>query len=163
MTTLVRCSTCNRHIYVSESACPFCARNAGVTSSGLVALTAAASIALAGCSTDPPKTDAPTQVAPETPKTVEPRVVPVPTPVAPATTPVAASSEPNPAPSASTVPTTPVQVPTTPVTTRTRPPAPAYGVPPPPTTNRTEPKRPPSSAYGAPPPAKNGVDPLSPR
>jgi hypothetical protein len=49
-TSLVRCSNCKRHIYQTESSCPFCAREGITTPIALAAaLTAAAGLAMAGC------------------------------------------------------------------------------------------------------------------
>lgn len=157
---LVRCSTCKRHIYATESSCPFCARAAISTPGSIaVALTAAAGLALAGCANDPPKTDPSTEVAPEARKAEATQVAPPAPAPAPAPTPtqVASSPEPAPAPSASVATTpAPTPTPTAPATTpRTDPtsprvaPAPAYGLPPPQPTAPA--RRPPAAAYGGPP------------
>jgi hypothetical protein len=162
---LVRCSTCKRHIYETETSCPFCARAAISTPGSLaVALTAAAGLALAGCANDPPKTDQPTEVAPEARKAESPQMAPTPAP-----TPVASSPAPDPAPSATvattasapaTPPSPPATTPTTsPTTPRVSPPAPAYGGPPPPPVTAPV-KRPPAAAYGGPPGAGGPGDPL---
>lgn len=163
MTTLIRCTTCKRHIYASESACPFCARNAISTSGSIaVALTAAASLALASCSNDGPKNDPASQVAPEANTTAATQTAAKPEPPpAPLPTPVASSPAPDPAPSASVATATPP-----PAVTQTSPkpnpnvsPVPAYGAPAPKTT--TQPTRRPA-AYGG-PPRPNPKDPFSPR
>lgn len=162
MSALIRCSTCKRHHYESETACPFCARAAIATPGTIaVALTAAASIALAGCANDAPKNDPSTDVAPEARKTEASQTVAKPEPP-PTPAPIASAPEPAPAPSASvaTTPTTPPPA-TTPTTTPINPrvtAAPAYGLPPPTTTTI---KRPPPAAYGGPPPKKGPLgDPL---
>lgn len=155
---LVRCSTCKRHIYASEATCPFCARAGMATSGSLaVALTAAASIALAGCGNDAPKNDPSTDVAPEGQKLAASQAAPNPAPppvVAPVVTPTVVAIEPPvpvPLPSTAKAPAPPVT--TTPAPTQTTPilaPVPAYGLPRP-TAIVTTPRKPPS-AYGAPPP-----------
>ncbi len=153
-TALVRCSTCKRHIYASETSCPFCARSAmGTSGSIAVALTAAASIALAGCANDSPKIDPSPNVATEANKTESTQAAPnpAPTPVpTPAPTPIAPTPEPTPAPpaSAAPIPTPPVTTPTTPARDPRVTPAPAYGLPRP---TATIDKKPPAAAYGGPP------------
>lgn len=158
MTELIRCSSCKRHIYASETSCPFCTRSVNATSASLaVALTTAASIALAGCANDPPKPDPATTVVPETRKTEATQAPAKPEPPPnPAPTPTAVASDPQPAPSASVATTDPAPVvPKTPTTAPTAPTnptirtAPAYGVAPPSTTTI---KRTPPAAYGGPPP-----------
>lgn len=150
--SLVRCSTCKRHIYVSETSCPFCSRSSMSTSGSIaVALTTAASIALAGCANDAPKTDPSTNVAPEAHKAEPTQAAPNPTPApTPAPMPVASGPEPTPAPSASTAtaPTTPTTTPTTPAKDPNERAAPAYGLPRP---TATIDKKPPAAAYGGPP------------
>lgn len=154
MSNLVRCATCKRHIYASESACPFCARKGA--GSFAVALTAAASITLAGCGNDPPKNDSTTEAAPEARKTEPTQAAPNPTPAptptptpAPVPTPVVSAAEPAPSASAAASATNSTKPPPK---VNVDPPvrvAPAYGVPPP--KDETTPKKPPASAYGAPP------------
>jgi len=152
--SLVRCSTCKRHIYASETTCPFCIR-AGTAMSGnlAVALTAAASIALAGCANDPPKNDAATEASPEARKAEPSQAAPNPTPpqvVVPTPPPAPIATEPAPTPSASTA-ATPTATPRPPATPDPRvAPVPAYGLPRP-TATQTAPRKPPA-AYGAPPP-----------
>lgn len=168
MSNLIRCSTCKRHIYASESSCPFCARASATTSGSVaVALTAAASIALAGCANDPPKKDPETEVAPETRKIEATQTAPNPAPP-PALTPTPAptpepppdAAEPAPVPSASLTATPTKPAPTTtntsvnPGTTA----VPAYGLPRP--TVGPLPTKPRPAAYGGPPPTKKQGDPL---
>lgn len=159
--SLVRCSTCKRHIYASESECPFCARAAMATSGSIaVALTAAASIALAGCANDSPKNDPSTDVAPEARKPDATQTIPNSNPapiVAPVVTPKAVATEPVvvpvPATATALVPPTTTGPTTNPAPTQVNPkvsPVPAYGLPRP-TTTVTAPRKPPA-AYGAPPP-----------
>jgi hypothetical protein len=163
---LVRCPTCKRHIYAAESSCPFCARTTISTPGSIaVALTAAASLALAGCANDAPKNDPSTEVAPEARKTEATQAAPKPEPP-PAPIPVATAPEPAAAPSASvaTTATPPAPPKTAPTTTqvdpRVGPPVPAYGAPPP---TVTAPPKPPPAAYGGPPPRKGlPGDPLLP-
>lgn len=150
---LVRCTTCKRHIYASETSCPFCVRSAmGTSGSIAVALTAAASIALAGCANDSPKTDPSTNVAPEAHKTeptqAAPNPAPMPTPT-PAPTLVAPAPEPTAAPPASATgaPTPPATTTTPPTSNPPTRAAPAYGLPQP--TVTTKPR--PPAAYGGPP------------
>lgn len=45
---LIRCTICKRHIYASESSCPFCARQSSVSPTVLVAALTAG-LAMAGC------------------------------------------------------------------------------------------------------------------
>ena len=144
---LIRCSTCKRHIYASETSCPFCTRSSmGTSGSIAVALTAAASIALAGCANDAPKADPSTNVAPEAHNTEPTQAAPNPTPT-PAPTLVAPASDTAPAPSASAA-TAPTTTPTTPPKDPNVTRAPAYGLPRP---TATIDKKPPAAAYGGPP------------
>jgi hypothetical protein len=161
--SLVRCSTCKRHIYASETTCPFCVRTGNPTSGSIaVALTAAASIALAGCANDPPKNDAATAVTPDAKKTEATVVAPKPTPpqvAAPAPNPTPVATEPAAAPPASSAmaPTPPATPTTTTQVNPQRNPVPAYGLPRP-TATQTAPRRPPVAAYGAPPPRPGDLD-----
>jgi hypothetical protein len=165
---LVRCSACKRHIYASETSCPFCARHgAGTSGSIAAALTAAATIALTGCANDPPKTDTPTNVSPEVRKTESTQAAPNPPPqpppqvIVPTPAPTPVTTDPAPAASnsaamAPTPPPLPTATPTNQIDTRVA--IPAYGLPPPRTTTTSPLKKPPAAAYGGPP--RGTSDPL---
>ncbi len=61
---LVRCSTCKRHIYASEKACPFCARQAN-TSPAVLAAALTAGLAIAGCGAETTQSMPPVEMAPQ--------------------------------------------------------------------------------------------------
>lgn len=109
---LVRCPTCKRHIYESETSCPFCARQTNA-SPAILAAALSAGLAVAGCGGETPPPMTPVEVAPQPDKPKEIAEDPKPEPTSPAMTVAPAYGAP------------PVQ--TAPMV----PPAAAYGAPPP--------------------------------
>ena len=122
---LVRCPTCKRHIYESESSCPFCARQ-GNASPGILAAALSAGLAVAGCGGSEVPARPPVEIAPS-PDDPGP-------------------GQPGPPKEIAEDPKVdPAQDPSQPVI----PAAPAYGAPPP---DAPKAVTPPAAAYGAPPP-----------
>lgn len=110
---LVRCPTCKRHIYESETSCPFCARQTNA-SPAILAVALSAGLAVAGCGGETPPPMTPVEVAPQPDKPKEIAEDPQPAQPTPTMNPAPAYGGPPPV-----VPG--------PVT----PPAAAYGAPPP--------------------------------
>jgi hypothetical protein len=62
-TNLVRCPSCKRHIYESETSCPFCSRQTNASTAVFVAALSAG-LAVAGCAAETPQPRQPLEVAP---------------------------------------------------------------------------------------------------
>lgn len=110
---LVRCPTCKRHIYESETACPFCARQSNA-SPAMLAVALSAGLAVAGCGAETPPPNTPVEVTPQPDKPKEIAEDPQHTEPTPTATPAPVYGAPPP------VATVPIG-----------PPAAAYGAPPP--------------------------------
>lgn len=121
---LVRCSSCKRHYYTTESSCPFCTRQASA-SPGVLAAAFTAGLAVAGCggenaqSRPPIEIAAPPDAPPDTPSDQPKEIATNPTP-----------DPPPPPPNYNVAPA--YGAPPVPVETPIGPPAAAYGAPPPP-------------------------------
>ncbi|HRI72527.1 MAG TPA: hypothetical protein PK156_50170 [Polyangium sp.] len=59
---LTRCPSCKRHIYSTESSCPFCARQTNTTPA-ILAAAFTAGLTIAGCGSEAPAAKAPIEVA----------------------------------------------------------------------------------------------------
>lgn len=115
--SLVRCSTCKRHIYASESACPFCTRQSNASPTVLAAAALTAGLAIAGCGGEQPQSRQPADVAAPDVQPTDPKQI--------------AEDPPPPPPPGPTVSPAPAYGGPPPVVGPVGPPVAAYGAPPP--------------------------------
>lgn len=110
--SLVRCPDCKRHVYASEPACPFCARQTNA-SPAVLAAALTAGLALTGCGSEAAQNRPPVEVAPEPAPSPTPKEI--------------ATSDPSPSPNPREV--APLYGAPAPVDVPVAPPAAAYGAP----------------------------------